>query len=213
MRNDQLIRQWFLLQQLDAARGKTLQELAEALPNDYPKHARTIRRDLEALMASGFPLLTERREGRTHWRLIDGYRTRLPLCFSPPEVMAMAFARHLLQPLEGTQIQSALQSAIAKAETGLPATEGLGLSDVQSVFSFMGKKGTLPFFETVMIGAAYTPSCTISLCQDAPSHPPMGESPGRYFLTDEIVKKVSGTFFSNFPSSCSMAGETNKKGS
>ena len=62
-RNDQVIRQWHLIRHLEAtARGATLQELAEVLPADYRKHLRTVRRDLEALEAAGFPLLTERVE-------------------------------------------------------------------------------------------------------------------------------------------------------
>ena len=52
-RNDQVTRQWFLLQRLESSRGSTLQELAESLPEDYRSHPRTIRRDLEAL-DSGF---------------------------------------------------------------------------------------------------------------------------------------------------------------
>ncbi|HJY83931.1 MAG TPA: hypothetical protein VKK81_22940 [Candidatus Binatia bacterium] len=59
-RNDQVIRQWFLLQKLGSERGATLQELATALPEDCSRHPRTIRRDLEALEAAHFPLLTER---------------------------------------------------------------------------------------------------------------------------------------------------------
>jgi DeoR/GlpR family transcriptional regulator of sugar metabolism len=48
-RNDQVTRQWFLLQKLENSRGATLQELADALPEDLSRHLRTIRRDLEAL--------------------------------------------------------------------------------------------------------------------------------------------------------------------
>jgi len=45
MRNDQLSRQWLLLQRLEGSRGATLQELVDSLPDDFPKHPRTIRRD------------------------------------------------------------------------------------------------------------------------------------------------------------------------
>ena len=73
-RNDQVIRQWFLLQKLGSGRGATLQELAATLPEDWFRHPRTIRRDLEALDAAHFPLLTERVGGQTRWRLMDGSR-------------------------------------------------------------------------------------------------------------------------------------------
>jgi len=57
-RNDQLTRQWHLLRHLEAAaHGATLQVLADALPADFPKHLRTVRRDLEGLEAAGFPRL------------------------------------------------------------------------------------------------------------------------------------------------------------
>ena len=69
-RNNQVIRQWQLIHHLEAAsQGATLEELVEGVPADYRKHPRTIRRDLEALEASGFPLLTEKVDGRgVVWR-------------------------------------------------------------------------------------------------------------------------------------------------
>ena len=48
-RNDQVSRQGYLLWQLEKPSGATLQELVDAVPEDFPKNRRTIRRDLEAL--------------------------------------------------------------------------------------------------------------------------------------------------------------------
>jgi predicted DNA-binding transcriptional regulator YafY len=62
-RNDQVTRQWLLLQKLEGTRGATLDELASSLPEDLVCHARTIRRDLEALEVR-FPLIVERVQGR-----------------------------------------------------------------------------------------------------------------------------------------------------
>jgi predicted DNA-binding transcriptional regulator YafY len=73
-RNDQIIRQHYLLRALENPHGKTLQELTRAIPADYTRHARTVRRDLEALEASGVPLITEQVQGQTRWRFMDGYR-------------------------------------------------------------------------------------------------------------------------------------------
>jgi len=120
-RNDQVTRQWHLLRHLEASHGATLEELAGALPADFSRHQRTIRRDLEALEAAGFPLLTERLEGRVIWKLLDGFRRIPALAFSPTELMALTFSRGLLKPLEGTQLQSALDSALTKAAAALPA--------------------------------------------------------------------------------------------
>ena len=98
-RNDQLIRQWTLLQLLESSRGFTLDEIVERLPSDYPKHGRTVRRDLEALEAAGFPLINERIEGRVRWRLMDGFRQIPAMSFSPTELMALVISRSLLRPL------------------------------------------------------------------------------------------------------------------
>jgi predicted DNA-binding transcriptional regulator YafY len=119
-RNDQITRQWHLLRRLENARGLTLPELVEAVPEDYPKNARTVRRDLEALEAVGFPLVTEHQHGQTRWRLIEGFRNIPALGFSATELMALTFSRKLLQPLEGTEIQSALNSALNKVASALP---------------------------------------------------------------------------------------------
>jgi predicted DNA-binding transcriptional regulator YafY len=118
-RNDQVTRQWFLLQKLESARAGPLQELAAALPADLARHPRTIRRDLEALEAR-FPLVTERVAGQTRWRLMDGYRHAPPLAFSLTELMALVFSRDLLKPLDGTEIKASLDSAFNKAAAVLP---------------------------------------------------------------------------------------------
>ena len=119
-RNDQITRQWHLLRRLENTRGLTLPELVEAVPDDYPKNARTVRRDLEALEAVGFPLVTDRHNGQTRWRLIEGFRNIPALGFSATELMALTFSRKLLRPLEGTEIQAALNSALNKVASALP---------------------------------------------------------------------------------------------
>ncbi len=122
-RNDQVTRQWHLLRTLEASReGVTLQGLADGLPRDFSRHPRTIRRDLEALEAAGFPLLTQKVDGRgVVWKLMEGFRRVPTLAFSPTELMALTYSRGLLRPLEGTHLQTALDSALAKAAAALPA--------------------------------------------------------------------------------------------
>jgi predicted DNA-binding transcriptional regulator YafY len=119
-RNDQITRQWHLLRPLKGSSGLTLHELVDAVPDDYPKNDRTVRRDLEALEAVGFPLVVERHNGQTRWRLIEGFRNIPALGFSATELMALTFSRKLLRPLEGTEIQSALNSALNKVASALP---------------------------------------------------------------------------------------------
>ena len=119
-RNDQVTRQWYLLRKLESSRGATLQELVDFLPDDYPKNPRTIRRDLEALESVGFPLVTEQSNSHTRWKLMEGFRDIPALGFSATELMALLFSRNLLKPLEGTEIQSSLNSALNKAAAALP---------------------------------------------------------------------------------------------
>ncbi len=132
-RNDQTTRQWTLLKKLENPRGATLRELAAALSEDSVRHPRTIRRDLEALEAR-FPLVTERVNGQTRWRLMDGYRNVPPLALSSTELMALVFSRDLLKPLDGTEIKASLDSALHKAATVIPPE---GLAYVQQMQGYL----------------------------------------------------------------------------
>lgn len=121
-RNDQVTRQWHLLQCLGAAKhGLTLDQLVEAIPSDLTRHPRTVRRDLAALEASHFPLLTERVHGEVRWRLLDGFKNIPALRLSPTELMALAFSQQLLTPLQGTLIAASLNSALTKINAAIPA--------------------------------------------------------------------------------------------
>jgi predicted DNA-binding transcriptional regulator YafY len=136
-RNDQVTRQWHLLRTLEASReGVTLQGLADGLPAEFTRHHRTIRRDLEALEAAGFPLLTEKVDGRgVVWKLMEGFRHVPALAFSPTELIALTFSRGLLRPLEGTQLRAALDSALTKAATALPAPGHAYLKQLDGLFA------------------------------------------------------------------------------
>lgn len=119
-RNDQITRQWHLLRQLDGTPGRTLEQLVDNVPDDYPKNARTVRRDLAALEAVGFPILAERHNGQSRWRLLPGFANIPALGFSATELMALLLSRNLLKPLDGTEIAESLHSALNKAATALP---------------------------------------------------------------------------------------------
>lgn len=120
-RNDQAVRLLVLLKQLEASRqGLTLEQLAESLAPGSMRHPRTLRRDLAALEEAGYPLVTERINGHTVWRLMEGFRNVPGLRFSPSELMALTFSRRLITPLEGTELHTSLQSALGKAAAALP---------------------------------------------------------------------------------------------
>ena len=135
-RNDQVTRQWHLLQRLGTARnGLTLQQLVEAIPSDLTRHPRTVRRDLAALEASHFPLLTERVDGAVRWRLLDGFRNVPTLRLSPTELMALAFSRQLLTPLQGTVVAASLNSALTKITAAIPSEASHYLQRLDQWFS------------------------------------------------------------------------------
>ena len=133
-RNDQVTRQWHLLRRLEGSAGLTLHQLGDGLPGELPENLRTIRRDLDALEGVGFPLVTDRVDGQTRWKLIDGFRRLPALGLAPSELMALVFSRDLLRPLQGTHIHAALESALTKASAALPPS---GLDFVREMREFL----------------------------------------------------------------------------
>jgi predicted DNA-binding transcriptional regulator YafY len=109
--------------------------MQDALPEEIRRHTRTLRRDLEALEAVGFPLVTDQVNGQTRWKLMEGFRDIPALGFSATELMALIFSRDLLRPLEGTEIQASLSSALNKAATALPPQGHEYVRAMESVFS------------------------------------------------------------------------------
>ena len=99
MRGDQLARQWRLIQLLARRRyGVGLDDLAAEL--ECTK--RTVYRDLDALQFAGFPVTSEKRDGRVLYRLIEGFELgEAP--FTPDELMALAFGEDLLRGLVDTR--------------------------------------------------------------------------------------------------------------
>ena len=115
VRGDQLARQWQLIQRLAKSRGGVA--LAE-LAADLGCVRRTVYRDLDALMFAGFPVISEKRDGRAYYRFLDSFRLgNVP--FTPDEILALAFGEDLLRSLEGTVFHDSIRSALAKIRAGL----------------------------------------------------------------------------------------------
>lgn len=116
-RGDQLGRQWRIIQTLISSRtGKSAAELAVELDC----HPRTVYRDLEALQVAGFPVYTERVEGKNLWSLLDTVKHHVPVPFSLPELMALYFGSSMLKVFKGTFFYDALESLSQKIKTTLP---------------------------------------------------------------------------------------------
>lgn len=115
MRGEQLARQWRLIQRLARSRyGATLEELAAELECVR----RTVYRDLDALMMAGFPVASERRNGRVTYRFIETFRLG-DVPFTPDEILALAFGEDLLRTLEGTVFHDSIRSALEKLRASL----------------------------------------------------------------------------------------------
>ncbi|HPG24296.1 MAG TPA: WYL domain-containing protein [Myxococcota bacterium] len=115
MRGDQLARQWLLMQRLARSRaGVGLDELAEELGCVR----RTVYRDLDALMYAGFPVTSEKRDGKAYYRFLDTFQMgQVP--FTPDELLALAMGGDLLRTLEGTVFHDSIRAALAKIRAGL----------------------------------------------------------------------------------------------
>ena len=117
-RGDQLARQWRILQSLIAShRGKSAADLAREL--EY--HWRAVYRDLEALQLAGFPIFTDRVDGKNLWSILESARRNVPLPLDLTEVMALYFSRGLMRVLKDTVFYESLESFFQKIKATLPA--------------------------------------------------------------------------------------------
>jgi len=116
-RGDQLARQWRIIQTLVSSKqGKTVAELVK----EENCHPRTIYRDLEALQTAGFPIYSERADGKGVWSIVEEYKHLLPVPFTFTELMALYFNRDLISVFRGTLFYDSLESLFQKIKSTLP---------------------------------------------------------------------------------------------
>jgi predicted DNA-binding transcriptional regulator YafY len=115
-RNAEVIRQWSILRDLESARRLTIDDLAERTGVS----TRTIRRDLEALQASGFPLYDDLHDGKRYWMLEQRPFRRLDETgFTLAELSALYFSRTLVEALAATPFHHDVRSAFDKLSGAL----------------------------------------------------------------------------------------------
>lgn len=123
-RNEQLIRQHKLLQLMEYSRfGRTLDELRVDLVADLglsTLHARTVRRDLEALQAAGFDIQTDTVERGKVYKLGQNNKGVHEIGISSTELIALSIGRELLYPLMGTQYWRGIESFWNKVQEVVP---------------------------------------------------------------------------------------------
>ncbi len=118
-RNAEVIRQWTILREIESARaaGVTIDELAVLCAVS----TRTIRRDLQALEAAGFPLFDDRSgdDGKTRWSINGQAFKGLSVGLTLSELCALHFSRTLLESLSGTPFRTDVERAFDKLGAAL----------------------------------------------------------------------------------------------
>src|SRR3990167_2112855 len=110
-RNAEVIRQWSILRDLESSRRLTIGDLAERTGVT----TRTIRRDLEALQAAGFPLYDEVHDNKRYWTLEQKAFKRLDdTGFTLAELSALYFSRTLVECRAATPFQADVRNAFDK---------------------------------------------------------------------------------------------------
>lgn len=131
-RNQEVIRQWSILRELDANRlGVHIATLARQTGVSQ----RTIRRDLEALQGAGFAIYDEKAGGRTLWKVDERLFRRLEdVGLSLPELSALYLGRTMLECLIGPPFRDDVRSALQKISTVLPRALRTALDGMHAVF-------------------------------------------------------------------------------
>lgn len=106
-----------LIRILEMRYGVTVADLVE----ECEVTRRTIYRDLQALMDSGYPLVSERQaDGQVAYRFVAGYSKIPPLTLSLDELMTLYLCRGQLEFLQGTPFADDLEAIFARLRSLLP---------------------------------------------------------------------------------------------
>ena len=124
-RNEQLIRQHKIIQVLERLRfGATLEELRDTVVEELgltSLHTRSIRRDIEALIAAGMPIMDEENQRGRVWKLSRSDKGLSKVAITASELIALSMGRQLMLPLVGTQFWIGIESFWNKIKEQLPS--------------------------------------------------------------------------------------------
>ncbi|GIW96729.1 MAG: WYL domain-containing protein [Pirellulaceae bacterium] len=123
-RNEQLIRQHKILQILERRRfGITLRDLRDTVVEELgltSLHEKSIRRDLDALVAAGLPIVDEMTPRGRVWKLTRDDKGLHKIPITASELIALSMGRDLMLPLVGTQFWIGIESFWNKVQEQLP---------------------------------------------------------------------------------------------
>jgi predicted DNA-binding transcriptional regulator YafY len=117
MRNQEVIRQWQVLREIEARRvGVTIHELADLVGVS----TRTVRRDLQALQEAGFAIFDEGATNETkRWRLDGSPFKAVQEGLTVADVAALYLSRAVVEGVSGWPLARELGAAFAKLERAL----------------------------------------------------------------------------------------------
>lgn len=108
-RSTQFVRMWTLLRQLESEPGG----ITRASYPKGPAGERRFYRDIDALEKAGVPIYSEPADGRTSYRLVEGYRRARGVPLQQHELIALSLAQAAL-PEPGSPLAQALEQLLDK---------------------------------------------------------------------------------------------------
>ncbi len=135
-RGDQLIRQWGILNLIEAHHfGITIESLA----NEIVSTTRTIRRDLDVLVNTGFPIYDDTVDGETRWKITSEFKSAPKTPLTITELFSLYFSRDLLKVLQGTPFYDSIESILDKIRKTIPPKTLAHLGKLEQSF-YAGRK-------------------------------------------------------------------------
>ncbi len=123
-RNEQLIRQHKIIQVLERRRfGATIEELTSSVVEELglaTLHTRSIRRDIDALVAAGMPVVSSDSARGRIWKINRADTGLHRITITASELIALSMGRDLLIPLAGTQFWQGIEAFWHKVREQLP---------------------------------------------------------------------------------------------
>lgn len=105
-----------IIRLIESRHGMTIDELAE----ETGVNRRTVHRDLIAIHEAGYPLVSERENGRKRYRFLTRFKDVPPINFTLQELMTLSFLRSQLDFLEGTPFHDDMEEIFRKVNSVLP---------------------------------------------------------------------------------------------
>lgn len=139
-RNTQVARVFAIMSLLENhPRGLTVSQIYQHTKEAYKGTERTIRRDLDLIIAAGFPLAPENESPESKsaiWKLDRKTKIGDYLVLDSKEILGLYFARNALSPLRETPFFQDLARLFSKIESKLSVKHSDHLKEIDADFHF-----------------------------------------------------------------------------